>query len=62
RWTTMDVSTLVQNVLSDGDFWGQDLSELPGLLQSVTEKLNAILNNDIKGIIESVVSKKVIAA
>lgn len=62
RWATLDVSALVQNVLSDIDFWGQDLSELPGFLQSVTEKLNAIISNDIKGIIESVVSKKVIAA
>lgn len=62
RWTMLEVPALVQNVLSDADYWGEDLTELPGFMQSVTEKLNAITSNDIKGIIESVVSKKVIAA
>jgi tagaturonate reductase len=62
RWATLEVPSLVLNVLSDVDYWGEDLSELPGFAQSVTEKLTAIIHNDIKGIIESVVSKKVIAA
>jgi tagaturonate reductase len=62
RWETLDVPALVQNVLSDGDYWGKDLSELPGFAQSVTEKLTAIIQNDIKASIASVVSKKVIAA
>ena len=62
RWSTFDVPELVQDVLNDIDCWGHDLSELPGFVQSVTEKLNAMTSNDIKGIIESVVSKKDIAA
>jgi tagaturonate reductase len=62
KWTTPEVPALVKNILSDADCWGQDLNELPGFAQSVTEKLNALIHNDIKGTIESVVSKKVIAA
>jgi tagaturonate reductase len=62
RWAGLTTALLVQEVLSDSAFWGADLSSLPGFKQSVTEKLNLIMNNGIKETIENIPSKKVVAA
>ncbi|MBP4132875.1 tagaturonate reductase [Gallibacterium anatis] len=45
QWQQQTLSTkqLVQNVLSQTEHWQQDLTQLPGLVDDVTEKLDAIL-------------------
>jgi tagaturonate reductase len=58
RWSGLSVASLVQVVLSDA-FWGVDLLSLPGFKQTVTEKLNLIINNGMKEAIESIPVKKV---
>ena len=60
-WNGLGPNSLAQVVLSDA-FWGIDLLSLPGFKQSVTEKLNLIMNNGMKEAIESIPSKKVKAA
>jgi tagaturonate reductase len=60
-WNGLGPTSLAQVVLSDA-FWGIDLLSLPGFKQSVTEKLNLIMNNGMKEAIESIPSKKVKAA
>lgn len=62
RWAGLTTASLVQDVLSDSAFWGVDLSTLPGFKQSVIEKLNSIMNTGMKETIESIPSKKVVAA
>ena len=62
RWAGLTTASLVQDALSDSAFWGADLSSLPGFKQSVIDKLNLIMNNGMKETIESIPSKKVVAA
>lgn len=57
RWKTLSTRELVEEILKDTDFWGEDLHALPGFAQAVTDKLNLINGNDIIGAIESVVEK-----
>jgi tagaturonate reductase len=61
RWTGLSTASFVQTVLND-TFWGVDLLSLPGLKQSVVEKLNLIIHNGMKEAIESIPHKKVKAA
>ncbi|OCG01465.1 tagaturonate reductase [Gilliamella sp. wkB112] len=46
-----DVKTLVSNVLKMTDHWGQDLNNVVGLTDLVTENLKNILSDDIKNYI-----------
>lgn len=62
RWSELSAADLVKEVLSDADFWGEDLHALPGFTQAVTDKLNSIVNHGVKETIEAVVLKKVAAA
>jgi tagaturonate reductase len=62
RWAGLTTASLVQTVLGDIGFWGADLQSLPGFKQSVTDKLNLIINNGMKEAVESTPSKKVVAA
>ena len=62
RWAGLSTAALVQEVLKDSAFWGEELSLLPGFQQAVTDKLNLILNNGMKETVEAVLSKKVVAA
>jgi tagaturonate reductase len=62
RWTGLTTASLVTEVLRDNAFWGTDLHGLPGFKQSVTDKLNLIMNNGMKEAIESIPAKKVEAA
>ena len=58
RWTGLSTATLVQDVLRDNAFWGEDLHALPGFQQTVTDLLNNILHHGMRDTIESVYSKK----
>lgn len=48
RWSGLTTAGLVLDVLRDEVFWGTDLSELPGFAEAVLEKLNLLLEGDIK--------------
>jgi tagaturonate reductase len=62
RWAGLTTTSLVQASLNDAAYWGADLAALPGFKQSVTDKLNLIINNGMKEAVESISSKKVVAA
>lgn len=62
RWAGLSVSALVQEVLSDTNFWGTDLNALPGFRQAVTDKVNLIQKDGIRDAIASSSIKKVTAA
>ncbi|HEY1021544.1 MAG TPA: tagaturonate reductase, partial [Flavisolibacter sp.] len=48
RWTGLTMAALVQDVLRDKTLWETDLSELPGFAEAVLEKLNLLLEGDVK--------------
>jgi len=58
-WQTSSVNKVVKEVLGNAGFWGQDLATIPGLEQSVTDKLNSILNNGMRAAVEDIHSKKI---
>ena len=43
-WQNFFVDKLVKEVLENKNLWGEDISILPGFQQSVTDKLNSIIN------------------
>jgi tagaturonate reductase len=49
RWKTLQATDLVKDVLLDAEFWGQNLSDLPGFKSAVTEKLELIMKDGISG-------------
>jgi len=57
-WQNLPADGIVKEVLKDVTFWGKDLSILPGFEQSVTDKLNSIINNGMRTTIETAQSKK----
>lgn len=48
RWAGLSTPALVRQVLRDTDFWEADLSELPGFEDAVLEKLNLLLEGELK--------------
>lgn len=48
RWKSLTPAALVQEVLQDEQFWGTDLSLLPGFGKAVLEKLNTLLAGDVR--------------
>ncbi len=57
-WQNGEPAAIVKNVLKNISFWGNDLTLLPEFQQSVTEKLNAIVENGMKATLQTVHSKK----
>ncbi|HEY0751848.1 MAG TPA: tagaturonate reductase, partial [Chitinophagaceae bacterium] len=57
RWSNLSPEALVEDVLRDSSYWGDELHILPGFQQTVTEKLNLIIHNGIKEAIDSVPSR-----
>jgi tagaturonate reductase len=51
RWQPSDAGAVVKEVLCDEGFWGANLSELPGFMGSVKEKLQAMMNNELAFVI-----------
>ncbi len=62
RWSILSPADLVNEVLHDIAYWGEDLASLPDFAEAVTHNLNSIINCGIRQTIEIVNSKKVVAA
>ncbi|MEO8416311.1 MAG: tagaturonate reductase, partial [Ginsengibacter sp.] len=58
-WQDLPVVELVEAVLKNTIFWGEDLTVLEGFQQSVSEKLNSIIKEGMKATINSVHPKKI---
>jgi tagaturonate reductase len=58
-WQNLPVDKLVNEALKNVTFWGEDLTVLPGFQQSVTDKLNSIIQNGMSATMESVHLKKI---
>lgn len=48
RWAGLSTPALVHTVLTDTDFWGTDLAELPGFEEAVLEKLSLLVEGEVK--------------
>jgi mannitol-1-phosphate/altronate dehydrogenase len=59
RWNNLQTGALVDEVLRDKEFWGEDLSQLPGFSLAVKEQLEVILNAGMREAIELVLQKKI---
>jgi tagaturonate reductase len=59
RWNNLQAPKLVDVVLKDKAFWGEDLSSLPGFSAAVQEQLEVILTAGVKETIEPVLQKKI---
>ena len=53
-WMNQTTDKLVEVVLKNALLWEQDLSMLPGFRQSVSDKLNTIINKGMRGAIENI--------
>ena len=52
-WQNSSADQVVKEVLKNIAFWGKDLSTLRDFEQSVTDKLNSIINNGMRSTIEN---------
>lgn len=43
KWENTEAPALVQKVLSDTEFWGDNLAKLPGFTEAVTNKLDSLI-------------------
>jgi tagaturonate reductase len=59
RWNNLQPAALVQEVLRDKEFWGEDLSALPGFSNAVADQLEVILTAGLREAIELVLQKKI---
>ncbi len=62
RWNILTPAALVQEVLRDNEFWGEDLHALPGFTEAVGKKLEFIMQGDIQEAISTVVIRKPVIA
>lgn len=58
-WQSSPAEKVVKEILTDTSLWGEDISILPGFLQSVTDKLNSIVTNGMRFTLENVLQKKI---
>ena len=58
RWNILTPLELVQQVLRDNEFWGEDLHALPGFANAVTNKLDLIMQGKIQEALSTIVAKK----
>jgi tagaturonate reductase len=58
RWMGLSTTALVQDVLCDNSFWGEDLHALPGFQQAITDLLNSIIHHGVRDTMEAVYAKK----
>jgi tagaturonate reductase len=54
KWEINAASGLVQNILNDTEFWGADLSKLPGFAEAVTNKLDTLIKKGATAAMKSV--------
>ncbi len=53
QWSSNNYDTIVKKVLSNSEFWGEDLSEYDGLQELVTSNLENIMVNGIQDALNS---------
>ncbi len=58
-WQNLSPDKVVREILKNASFWGRDLSVFPGFEQSVTDKLNSIINIGMRATVENVDPKKI---
>ena len=63
KWSRLqsNPTEFVESVLSDSALWGEDLSSVPGFMQSVKEKLTLLMERGIIKAIQINQTKKVLA-
>jgi tagaturonate reductase len=62
RWQELTPPALVEDVLRDNAFWGEDLHSLPGFADAVLENLNVILEEGMASALDKLKTKKTVAA
>ena len=53
QWSSNNYDTIVKNVISNSEFWGEDLSEYDGLQELVTSNLENIMVNGMQEAVNS---------
>ncbi|WP_431125949.1 tagaturonate reductase [Flagellimonas flava] len=48
QWASDNLENIVQNTLSKLEFWGQDLTQIEGVQETVSSYLKSIINNGMK--------------
>ena len=48
---------MTEAVLSNTEFWGEDLTKIPGLCEEVTKDLEAIEKNGAYGVMEGILNE-----
>lgn len=61
KWDSHSIDQLVKSVFCDIELWGEDISELPGLVNAVTEKLVKLMNEGSEEMMHKLVSEKLIS-
>ncbi|TXE06280.1 tagaturonate reductase [Seonamhaeicola algicola] len=55
QWATGNVANVAKATLQNTDFWGEDLTQYNGLLETVTKNLEDIVNKGMKATLENFV-------
>ena len=58
QWQEKDVKQLVKATLTKTEFWGMDLTQLPGFCEAITKHLQNILANGVRNEIELITGVK----
>lgn len=58
KWKTYPIDQLTISVFSDKQLWGEDLSELPGLVQAVTQKLDTLIHEGAEQMMHQLTTEK----
>jgi tagaturonate reductase len=53
QWSKYETAEVVNNILSNQAFWKTDLTSLTGFVENVTDKVNNILQNGMKAVLEN---------
>ena len=53
QWATGNIAAVAKATLQNTDFWGEDLTQYDGLLETVTKNLESIVNNGMKITLEN---------
>ena len=59
RWKNLNGKDLVNEILKDKVYWGEDLSVLPGFLNIVSDKVSVLLNGEVREAIGTVQHKNI---
>jgi tagaturonate reductase len=57
-WSDLDPERLVDNVMADKGYWGEDLSVLPGFKDKVKVNLRSLIRDGVKATLQPLISQK----